>query len=117
MRTLLGVLCAFTILAVGWLCMMFLALRHPGFAWRAALCVLVMVQSAATLVSLRRAASVVLTSVVAAGAVLVGASAGWAFVQNSQAGPGGFEGYLAVITAALVLQALLTLARVFLPRS
>jgi hypothetical protein len=114
MRPLLGALCVFTILAVGWLCAMFLILRHPGFEWRAALCLPIIAQSAATLVALRRAASPMLRAVVAVGAAIVGAFAAWAFVQNGR--EGNFEGYLAIISAALVLQAILTLGHVLLSR-
>ena len=49
MKTTLAAVSAFTLLACAWLCVMFFVLRHPGFAWRAALSALVVIQSAATL--------------------------------------------------------------------
>lgn len=114
MKLLLGALCAFTILALGWLFMMFLVLRHPGFEWRAALCLLILVQSVVTLLALRRPAGMTLRAATAAGAVIVGVAAGWVFVLNSLGEAGNFEGYLAIISGALVLQAIVTLGHLLL---
>ncbi|MBE3071664.1 MAG: hypothetical protein IMZ67_01700 [Acidobacteria bacterium] len=110
---MLGALCGFTILAAAWLFTMFIVLRHPGFEWRAAVCALIIAQSVATLLLLRHSVWPALRFLVAVGAVGMGVFAGWTFVQNSAAGPGDFEGYTAVITSGLVLQAILTLDHVF----
>ncbi len=107
MKSALGVLCVFTILAVVWLGAMFLLLHHPGYQWRAAMCLPIIAQSVATVFALRPPASTALRAATAAGAVFVGAFAGWAFVQNAR--DASFEGYLAIISAALVCQAVLTL--------
>ncbi len=107
MRAVPGTLCAFTILAVTWLGTMYLLLRHPGYLWRAALCLPVIAQSVATPFALRPSAGSRLRLATAVGAAVVGAFAAWAFVKNSRSA--GFEGYLAIISAALVIQAVLTL--------
>jgi NADH:ubiquinone oxidoreductase subunit 6 (subunit J) len=108
MKTTLAAVSAFTLLACGWLCVMFFVLRHPGFEWRAALLALVVIQSAATLVLLAAGSFTgrprIILAIGACGLLTLGVSA---FVANEAASD--WEGYAAVISIALAVQAVLTL--------
>jgi hypothetical protein len=108
MKTTLAAVSAFTLLACAWMCVMFFVLRHPGFEWRAALSALVVIQSAATLVLLaagsRSVPPRILLALGACGLLTLGVSA---FLANEAASD--WEGYVAVISIALVIQGALTL--------
>ena len=108
MKTTLAAVSAFTLLACGWLCVMFVVLRHPGFEWRAARSALVVIQSAATLVLLAAGSFTgrprILLALGACGILTLGVSA---FLANEAATD--WEGYAAVISIALAVQAVLTL--------
>jgi len=110
MKATVTALCAFTMLASGWLVLMFLVLRHPGFEWRAALAAGFIATGAFTLagVWLPRPGAA-LKALVALGAVAIGAAGVWAIRTNVD------EGFVDVIGLALLLQAVLTL--VYLVRS
>lgn len=112
MRIALAAVCAFTLLACTWLFVMFFLLRHPGFEWQAAVTALLIAQSAATLAVLgTRVRSVWPRITLALGACAIVAVGALAFVANERASD--WEGYVAVISAALVLQGLLTLPATF----
>jgi hypothetical protein len=108
MRIALAAVSAFTLMACAWLFVMFFVLRHPGFEWRAAVTALLIAQSAATLMVLGSGArSAWPRMALTMGACAVAAVGAVAFAANERAAD--WEGYVAVISAALVLQALLTL--------
>ena len=107
MRTLLLILCAFTLLACGWLTIMEAVLHHPGYPTR-------MITDA-----LLGAGSLIIALV-----AVLQATAGWRWLALAAAlGAGGvgvvaivknaraahFEGFVLVIGTALALQAALTL--------
>ena len=112
MRIALAAVCAFTLFACGWLFIMFFVLRDPGFEWRAGVTALLIVQSAATLLVLgtrpRSRWPRIALGLGGCAIVVVGALA---FMANESASD--WEGYVAVISAALVLQGVLTLPAVF----
>jgi hypothetical protein len=105
---LLAAVSAFTLLACGWMGVMFFVLRHPGFEWRAALSALVMIQSAATLGLLAAGPFArrprLLLALGACGLLALGVSA---FLGNEAASD--WEGYVAIISIALAVQAVFTL--------
>ena len=108
MRVALAVVCAFTLLACAWLFVMFFVLRHPGFQWQAGVTALLIAQSAATLVVLGTGARAVWPRIaLALGGCAIVALGASAFIANERSSD--WEGYIAVISAALVLQGLLTL--------
>jgi hypothetical protein len=114
MRVVLAAVCAFTLLACAWLLAVFFVLRHPGFEWQAVVSALLIAQSAATLVVLGPGVRALWPRIaLALGACAIVAVGALAFVANEQASD--WEGYVAVISAALVLQGLLTLPATFSP--
>lgn len=112
MRIALAALSAFTLLACAWLLVMFFVLRHQGFEWRGAVTALLIAQSAVTLVVLGTDVRSVWPRItLALGACAIVALGALAFVANERASD--WEGYVAVISAALVMQGLLTLPATF----
>ena len=103
MRSALTTICAFTMLASGWLFVMFLVLRHPGFEWRALVSIGFAAIGALTLAGIRRPGLLWRVSV-ASGAVVLGAAGVWAIKTNVD------EGFVDVIGLSFVVQAILTLA-------
>jgi len=106
-RTLTNLVCAFGVVACGWLTVMFVALHRPGFERGAVMSALFVLQSflafAAVNGVLRRAAWRVLALVGAAGIIWAGGRAVAATLDSPH-----FEGYALLIGIALVLQGLLT---------
>jgi hypothetical protein len=107
MRTFLNVVCGFCIAACGWLAVMYLILRRPGFEGRFAVAVLFALQSLLAQAVLNCVVSRppwrILTFAGAVGIVWAGVVA----VTSTLRGP-HFEGFALVIGAALALQGLLT---------
>ena len=109
MRTTLGILCSFTVLASLWLFTMFLILRHPGFEWRAAVALGFAAISTITLVAVRTTQPApVLRGVAATGGAVLLAMGVHALISNHAPGA-DFEGYLDIIGLAYTLQGSLTL--------
>ena len=107
MRTLLLILCAFTLLACCWLTLMEGVLRHPGYPSRMVMDALLGAAglTIALIVLLRAAAGwrwLALAAALSAGGVGVAA-----IVHNARAAH--FEGFALVIGTALTVQAALTL--------
>jgi len=107
MRPALVALCLFNVAAGCWLAAMEVVLRHPGFPSRILVAGLIVAQSASTLGAVGRSSTRAWRIVAAAGACVLFAFGATAFVKN-EAGS-DFEGYVAVIAVALMLQAVLTL--------
>ena len=106
MKTLLQALCAFTLCAAGWLAVMETILHHPGFFGRIGLAVLLVSQSAATLLVLGRRGLHKLRIPVILGAVgIVGLGAA---VLGRVADDTHFEGFAVIIASALILQGVIT---------
>jgi hypothetical protein len=104
MRAAVMALCVFTILASGWLFVMFLVLRHPGFEWRAALSLGVAAISVVTLAGLwKPTCGIALHAAMAGGAAALGAAGVWAMKTNVD------EGFVDLISLAFIAQAGLTL--------
>ena len=101
--------CAFTILAAGWLFTMYFVLRHPGYQWRAVVALLLVGQAVATLAALRRRPTLPLRIVVLAGAAAIAAYGATAVIQNSLPANPHFEGFVNLIGLALLVQGVLTL--------
>jgi len=109
MRTTLGVLAGFTTLACGWLTVMYLLLQHPGFEWKAAVSALLVAQSALTAAAMARVVDgPAVRAMLLVGGAAVAALGAWAFAANESSAH--WEGYMALISLALVLQGVLTLA-------
>ena len=107
MRTILVMLCGFTLLACGWLATMEGVLRHPGYPARMVTDALLGVGSLTiALIALLQATGgwrwLALAAALGAGGVGVAA-----IVHNARAAH--FEGFVLVIGAALAVQAALTL--------
>ena len=86
---------------------MFLVLRHPGYGWRAAMTLLFVVQSSLTVAGLGTRSPLWLRRVVLLGAAAIIIIGAQAFATNLFGAH--FEGYVAVIALALVVQGLVTL--------
>jgi len=120
MRTVHNVVCGFCVAACGWLAVMHLILRRPGFEERFGMAILFVLQSLLALAVLNKVLSRVPWRLLAlAGAVGI-VWAGVIAVMNTLHGP-HFEGFALVIGAALILQGLLTggqlITRPFTPSS
>jgi hypothetical protein len=104
MRATLTAICGFTMLASAWLFVMLLVLRHPGFEWRAALALGFIGIGMLTLAGVWHPQPGIAWRVaMAAGAIALGAAGVWAMKTNVD------EGFVDVISLALMLQAILTL--------
>ena len=107
MRTLANLICAFGVVACGWLAVMFVVLHPPGFELSALMSTLFVLQSLLALATvngvLRAIAWRVLALAGAAGLVWSGGLAVAASLNAQH-----FEGYVVVIGIALILQGLLT---------
>jgi hypothetical protein len=106
MKTCLALFCVFTVLAGVWLGVMEFVLRHEGFERRILTAVLIVLQSGVTLIVvsgwLGRAGRIA----AGLGACFLLAAGVQAFVHDLTSIH--FEGYLLIIGAALIVQALLT---------
>jgi hypothetical protein len=106
---------SFTIVAGAWLSAMYLVLRHDGYWWRLLISLAVVGLGLATLRALRRPPSVELKTVLIVGALALGTLGVSALWQNN--GPNAhFEGFVAVIGLAFVVQAALMLLTFLRPR-
>jgi hypothetical protein len=107
MRTVTNLVCAFGVVASGWLAVMFVVLHRPGFERGAAMSASFVLQSLLALAVVNGVLQGTLWRVLA----LVGAAgitwAGGRAVAATLGGP-HFEGYALLIGIALVLQGLLT---------
>ena len=109
MRRLLTIVAGFTFLAASWFAVMYLVLRHDGYQWRFAIALLLVAQSILTIYAVTRAAPPAVRATLIAGALGIawlGVSAIW---QNNSPTNHDWEGYVDVMGAALVVQAVLTL--------
>lgn len=108
MRTALTAICGFTILASGWLFVMFLVLRHPGFEWRAAMALGFVAVSAITLFAARTTTPPpALSATVALGGIVQAAVGAWAMHGNVD------DGFVDVIGITFIAQGVLALAFVW----
>src|SRR5262245_61809115 len=120
MRTFLNAVCWFCMVACGWLGVMYLILRRPGYEGRFGLAILFVLQSLMALAVinglLRSVPWRVLTFAGALGIVWTGGLAVANTLRESH-----FEGFALVIGTALLLQGLLTawqlITRPFTPSS
>ena len=108
----LRLLCVCTALAGGWLGMMDLILRHPGYRSQLAIAATIVSQAALTLAALRFHRSVGLRAIAMAGSLALLWLAGIAL--KAMIGGAHLEGYILLIALALIAQAVLTV--VTLPR-
>jgi hypothetical protein len=99
-------LCALTALCSCWLGTMELWLRHPGFAGRVAIAGVIVCQALLTLGALRFRQLSPLRSASMLGCVALSWLAGKALVREIRGTD--FEGYVLLISLALILQVLLT---------
>jgi hypothetical protein len=104
-RRVVMVLGAFSAMAFSWFAFMEIALRHPYFAWRLGFSVLAVALGITTMVSLRGGGNHAHWRWVQRGWLLLAAVGAWAFVANLRATD--FEGYIALMSAALVAQGVL----------
>lgn len=100
------VLGAFCVLAFSWFAFMETVLRHPYYLLRLTLALLIAALSVVTIASLH-GGSRARWRWVQRGWLPLGALGAWAFVSNIRAAD--FEGYIALMSAALVAQSLLCL--------
>jgi hypothetical protein len=107
MQTMYSILSVFTAACLAWFTAMEVILRHPGFQLRACVAVGLALLSIAPLVIWRLHLSQVSPWVRAAAVPLIGIGV-FAFVRNAMAED--FEGYIMVISFALILEGLLMLA-------
>ena len=100
--------CFFTVAAGVWMTVMENILRHHGYGWRSAVAVCIAAQGAVTLLALLRSSGSLFRTVVMAGAAAIaalGITAVWGVAHAAH-----FEGFVAVIGAALLVQCVLTFA-------
>ena len=97
----LGVFC---VLAFSWFAVMEIVLRHPYYPLRLTVALLIAALSVMTIISLR-GGSGARWRWVQRGWLPLGALGAWAFVLNLRAAD--FEGYIALMSAALMAQSLL----------
>ncbi len=107
MKQILTALCAFAIAAGIWLAVMENILKHAGYAGRSAIAGCIVIQAAATLLSLFAGGRIVFRGAVITGAAaiaLLGISAIVKTLDSSH-----FEGFVLIIGTALTLQGALSL--------
>ena len=110
MRTLTNLICAFGVVACGWLAVMFVVLQRPGFERGAIMSALFVLQSLLALATLNGVLQATAWRLVAlAGAAGLLWSGGLAVATSLNAQR--FEGYAVVIGVGLILQGLLTAQR------
>jgi hypothetical protein len=107
MRALLTWMSALTALAGMWLAVMENILRHPGYAGRSAIAVGIVLQGVATVLFLMWQGRSVFRVTVLAGAVAVAVLGASAIIRMLKAPH--FEGFVLLIGAALMVQAILSL--------
>ncbi len=100
---------AFNTATAVWLGVMFLILRHPGYAGRAAVAFAIAACCLAACAASRHSRSWH-TTVVKIGSVLLGIAGVWVIAQDLVPGA-NFEGFLLIIGAGWVAQGLLALPR------
>jgi hypothetical protein len=125
MRLILSRLAALAGLAVvlccGWLAMMELILRHPGYVWRFVVAAAIVAQAALTIAVLEDLVEVpALRWPLAAVAAATGLLGGWIVLEDLSR-PGlparpHFEGYLLIIGLALAAYGLLTTGAISVQR-
>jgi hypothetical protein len=109
----LKIICCFTALSGGWLGMMDLLLRHPGYKSQTMIAATIVLQAMLTLAALRFQRYVSLRVVAMVGILpllWLAGTAGMALIQGAE-----LEGYVLLIALALVVQSALTV--VTLPKA
>lgn len=102
----------FNVATALWLSVMFLILRHPGYALNAALTVGIATFCAFAFFAARTGAASWMRASGLAGSFVLGAGGAWAIYQNLQP-TAHFEGFILIVGATWILQAVaaaLTLA-------
>jgi hypothetical protein len=107
MRASLTWMSALTVLAGIWLAVMENILKHPGYAGRSAIAVGIVLQGLATVLCLMWQGRLVFRAIVLAGAVAVAVLGASAIIRILNAPH--FEGFVLLIGAALIVQAMLAL--------
>lgn len=110
MRKVLLIVAFFTLAAGSWLAVMELALRPPGYAARFAIAVCIVGISAITLLAQRLHAGIRIERTLWVGAAALIWIGAQAFLRNARAVH--FEGYVAVVALAIVIQGLLMLTTI-----
>ena len=94
----------FNVATALWLAVMFLILRHPGFALHAAEAAAIAAFCSLAFWSARATAPAWLRTTALFGSLLLGACGAWAIYQNVQPNA-DFEGFVLIIGAAWIAQA------------
>ena len=108
MRLVFRSIAGFNVATALWLSVMFLILRHPGYAVNATITVFIAAFCLFAFYAARTAVQPWMRATALSGSLILGACGAWAIYQDLQPGA-SFEGFILIIGAAWIVQAIAAL--------